>query len=215
MVRSEAEQNFPDRILWSDEATFKLNGRVNRHNCVYWSDSNPHAILEEELNVPGITVWVAIWSGGITGPCFFDETVNSENDLAMLTDTVLPELENNPIYDNVRFIWQQDGAPPHYGLDVRNFLDNTFEEWVGRRGTVDWPPRSCDLTPCDFSMWGILKQNVFAQRPNNLQDLKQIIEREFDSLSENKDLCSAICNSVLKRCYVCIEQNGQHLERLL
>lgn len=29
-------------IVWSDEAIFKLNGMVNTHNVVYWSDSNPH-----------------------------------------------------------------------------------------------------------------------------------------------------------------------------
>ena len=53
-------EDFPDflnHIIWSDEACFKLNGRVNRHNCVYWSDSNPHEILQRELNLPGVTVW--------------------------------------------------------------------------------------------------------------------------------------------------------------
>ena len=34
-------------------------------------------------------------------------------------------------------IWQQDGAPPHYGQIVRDFLDDTFVEWIGRRGTVE------------------------------------------------------------------------------
>ena len=41
-------EKFPDflnHIIWSDEACFKLNRRVNRHNCVYWSDSYPHEIL--------------------------------------------------------------------------------------------------------------------------------------------------------------------------
>ena len=42
-----------DRILWTDEAIFQMNGRVNRHNCVYWSDTNPHFIIEQELNVRG------------------------------------------------------------------------------------------------------------------------------------------------------------------
>ena len=46
-----------DRILWTDEATFQTtNGRVNRHNCVYWSDTHPHLVIEQELHVPRITV---------------------------------------------------------------------------------------------------------------------------------------------------------------
>lgn len=34
--------NFVNNILFSDECTFCLNGEVNRHNCRYWSDENPH-----------------------------------------------------------------------------------------------------------------------------------------------------------------------------
>jgi hypothetical protein len=30
------DEEFMSRILWSDEATVKLNGTVNRQNCVYW-----------------------------------------------------------------------------------------------------------------------------------------------------------------------------------
>ena len=30
-----------DDIIWSDKASFKLNGHVKRHNCVYWSNINP------------------------------------------------------------------------------------------------------------------------------------------------------------------------------
>jgi hypothetical protein len=58
----------------------------------------------------------------------------------VLHEVVLPELENSPLYDNTEVIWQQDGAPPHYSLRVREFLNNSFPEWIGRRGTVDCPP---------------------------------------------------------------------------
>jgi len=29
------DEEFVTKIVWSDEAQFKLNGTVNRHNCVY------------------------------------------------------------------------------------------------------------------------------------------------------------------------------------
>ena len=57
-----------DRIFWTDEATFQTNGRFNGHNCVYLSDINPHLIIEQELNVPRVTVWGGIWSNGVVGP---------------------------------------------------------------------------------------------------------------------------------------------------
>jgi hypothetical protein len=70
LIRCEAEPDIPRRILWTDEASFNLNGRINWHNNVYWSESIPHEVIQEELNVPGLTVLAGIWSGGIVGPYF-------------------------------------------------------------------------------------------------------------------------------------------------
>jgi hypothetical protein len=42
LIRCETEPDFPRRILWTDVASFKLNGRINRHDSVYWIESNPH-----------------------------------------------------------------------------------------------------------------------------------------------------------------------------
>jgi hypothetical protein len=41
------------------------------------------------------------------------------------------------------FYLQQDGAPPHYHRHVRAYLDDTLpERWIGRRGAIEYPPRS-------------------------------------------------------------------------
>ena len=45
-----------DCVLWSDEATFKLNGTINRHNCVYWSQENPMVTVDATANSPGVCV---------------------------------------------------------------------------------------------------------------------------------------------------------------
>ena len=62
------------KIIWSDEACFKLPGHVNRHNCVYWADENPHWTILSQLNQPGVTVWGALSREGVLGPVFFDGT---------------------------------------------------------------------------------------------------------------------------------------------
>ncbi|CAI6366393.1 unnamed protein product [Macrosiphum euphorbiae] len=46
---SEADPEFFRTVLWSDEAIFKLNGSINRHNCVYWAFENPNLVLQQEL----------------------------------------------------------------------------------------------------------------------------------------------------------------------
>lgn len=86
----EEDPDLVKKIIWTDEAHFKLNGRVNRHNSVYWSDSNPHIILTSEVNVPGVSVWAGICSSGIIGPFFFKSTVTSDAYLEMLKSKFIP-----------------------------------------------------------------------------------------------------------------------------
>ncbi len=55
-------------IIWSDEVIFKLNGHLNQHNCIYRATDNPRITLQEELNVPGVTVWVGVTIRSLLGP---------------------------------------------------------------------------------------------------------------------------------------------------
>ena len=56
-----------DRILHSDEATFNLDGTVNRRNEVIWAEENPHRIIERHMKSVGLTVWAGMSSRGIIG----------------------------------------------------------------------------------------------------------------------------------------------------
>jgi hypothetical protein len=60
-----------EKIVWSDEATFKLNGTVNCHNCVHWAPENLHIHVNKVVNLPGLTVWCRPTYRGLTGPFFF------------------------------------------------------------------------------------------------------------------------------------------------
>lgn len=215
LVRLAADPNLTNRILWTDEASFKMNGMVNRHNSVYWADTNPHDIVTQELNAPGVNVWAGISSHGIIGPFFFDRTVTGESYEAMLMEVILPELQNSPLYEPWQdIIWQQDGAPPHWALSVRACLAEHFAEWIGRRGTWEWPARSCDLTPLDFAVWGIIKEKVYATRPNSIAHLRQLIEESFQELNDDADLIQRIIGHVPERVNLCIANRGHHFEHL-
>jgi hypothetical protein len=126
LIRCEAEPDFPQQIMWTDEASFKLNGQINKHNSVYWSDSDPHEFIQEELNVTGLTVWAGIWSGGIVGPYFFDGTVTGESCLEMLREVILPELEYSSLYDNTEIIWQQTALHRITVYEFENSLVTAF-----------------------------------------------------------------------------------------
>jgi hypothetical protein len=41
------------KIIWIQEAAFKLNGTVNRRNFVYWAAENPHIYADKAINLSG------------------------------------------------------------------------------------------------------------------------------------------------------------------
>ncbi len=68
-----------------------------------------------------------------------------------------------------------------------------------------------NLTPCDFAMWGIIKEKVFQTKPNNIGHLKELITDAFEELDKDNRTILAICNAAVSRC---VETNGQHFEHL-
>ncbi|GFU89724.1 uncharacterized protein TNCV_1058121 [Trichonephila clavipes] len=49
----------------SDEAHFWWNGYVNKQNCRIWSEANPQVYVETPVHPEKLTVWYALWAGGI------------------------------------------------------------------------------------------------------------------------------------------------------
>lgn len=72
LARANADQEFINKIWYSDEATFNLNGTVNRRNDVYWAEQNPNRIIEKSLKSIGLTCWAAVSSEGIIGKKIFN-----------------------------------------------------------------------------------------------------------------------------------------------
>jgi len=146
-IVNEGEE-FVTKIVWYDEAQFKLNGTANRHNCVYWAPENLHVHVGKAVSLPGVNVWCGLSARGLIGPFFFEGTVTGEAYLEMLCSSILPVIR--VLYENSEVFYQQDGTPPHYHRDVRAFLDENLQgNWIGRRGTFEFPPRSPELTPLD------------------------------------------------------------------
>lgn len=116
-------------ICFSDECTFFLNGTVNKQNVRYWCDENPHVFREGHTQFPQkLNVWAGILGNHIVGPLFLDETLTGQLYLDLLEDLIHPLIidivENNEDeFGNVDITFQQDGAPPHYSVIVRNFLN--------------------------------------------------------------------------------------------
>ena len=175
--------------LWiSDEAYFCLSGKVNKQNMRFWGLENPHVTHEQPLHDEKLFVWCAMSEHGIIGLSVFDGTVNSQRYREMLFSSFnffFPRLRALRI--PLASIWfQQDGATAHCSNENLELLESKFgDRLISRRTQRPWPPRSPDLSACDFFLWVYLKSKVCANAPNSLQDLRQNIEQEIRGISRN------------------------------
>ncbi|GFW59156.1 putative DD41D transposase [Trichonephila clavipes] len=76
-------------------------------------------------------------------------------------------------------LWfQQNGATCHTARATIDLLKDTFgDRLISCFGPVNWPPRSCDLTPLDYFLWGYVKSLVSADKPQTLDHLEDNIRR--------------------------------------
>ncbi|PSN42513.1 hypothetical protein C0J52_16160, partial [Blattella germanica] len=150
----------------ADESTFHLSGKWNTQNVRIWGTEPPRAVLQHARDYPKINVFCAVSHPKVYGPFLY---------LDMLHSWLIPQL--NEQQDD--FVFQQDGALPHWHTDARDYLDEVLTyRWIGH-ATADnnalafWPTRSPDLTPCEFFLWGFVKDRVFLPPlPLNLDDFK-------------------------------------------
>ncbi|GFV94369.1 transposable element Tc3 transposase [Trichonephila clavipes] len=140
-----------------------------------FSEANPQVYVKTPLHPEKLTVWCALWACGILlqideGP---NVTVNGDRYRAMITNFFIPELNNHDVQE----LWfQQIGAICHTARAAINLLKDTFgDRLISRFGPVNWPPRSCDLTPLDYFLLRYVKSLVYVDKPQTLDHLKDNI----------------------------------------
>ena len=60
MLQNMEDDTFLSRLIFSDEATFHLSEKVNRHNVRIWGLQNPQEPLGHERNFPKVNVFCAL-----------------------------------------------------------------------------------------------------------------------------------------------------------
>ncbi|PNF14823.1 hypothetical protein B7P43_G06338 [Cryptotermes secundus] len=197
-------------------ATFHLSGKVNRHNVRLWGTENPRAIVALERDPPKLIVFCALSQTKLYGPFFFcEKTVTGTSYLDMLQLWLFPQL---PV-DSGDFVLQQDGAPPHWNINVRRYLNNDLRHrWIAHVREDDvalftWPPRSPDLTPCDFFLLGYIKDRVCVPPlPRTLVELRERIDAAVMTI--DRMMLQNVWNELDYRLDVCRVTQGIHIEHL-
>lgn len=210
------DRRFFSKVLFTDESYFSNNVLPNMHNLHHYSDTNPHLTRPRNFQRRWVlNVWGGILGENIIGPHFFDEPLDGERYSEFLRNELPLLLEDVPL--NLRYnMWlQHDGAPPHYFVGARNFLDHHYvDRWIGRGGPVEWPARSPDLTPCDYFLWGYIKNMVYTTPPTTAQDMRQRIRAAFQQVQHERMLFN-LQEHYSRRLEICLEKNGQNFEQFL
>ena len=201
--------NLETSFICSDEAFFYLHGGHNIQNDRIWAEFQPDELVEQPLNDDKVMVWCAFSAKKVYGPYFFEKTVNGDTYLDMLKKFFWPRyIASKKEYQSY---FQQDGAPPHRKKEVQAWLKSHFGDRF--LDLSIWPPRSPDLNPCDFSLWGYLKGKVYNPKPKNIHELKENIIREINSFKKIDRI--SIFSNMKKRLVLLEQENGGHIEHLL
>jgi hypothetical protein len=87
---------------------------------------NPRVNISTRTQYPQkINIWAGIFNNNIIGPFEIERNLNSATYLDLLVTKVGPGLEE-VARENQEIWFQQDGCPAHFGLGVRNFLNDSF-----------------------------------------------------------------------------------------
>ena len=123
---------------------------------------------------------------------FTKSAVKDDRYRAMLNEFLFTKIEGEDI-GNIWF--QQDSATCNTAEDILDVLRPVFKDRIiSRRAEVVWPPRSCDLTPLDYYLWGAVRDKCYADKPETIDALKNNIREAISEIQLH-----AIDN-VLKNC---------------
>jgi len=84
---------------------------------------------------------------------------------------------------------------------------------ISRFGDIPWPPRSPDLSVCDFFLWGYLKNRVYTTRPRTMDELKQRIQEEIRGIPT--EMLQQAMGNLKGRLKECIRTGGRHLQDVI
>jgi len=95
-------------------------------------------------------------------------------------------------------------------------LNESFpNRWLGRGGPVAWPPRSPDLTPLDYYLWGHIKKLAYESKVDSRAALRDRIFAAAEHIRNHPNNIASATQSLLMCAENCIAAGGGHFEQLL
>lgn len=203
LEQNQADANFKNRFLWTDEGTFIFNRSVSAK--LLGSDQ-----MSVDTTANKFNVWAGIIGDKLIGPHFFTSKLTSDN-YAKFLENDLKNLLDDAGVDITQIWFQQNGIAVHRSKKVIECIDTIFgSRWIGNQGMA-WPPNSYDLTPMNFFLWKYIEYRlrISGECFENISELIQWINAEFGALKRQPDKIAELHDNMVERCTICISKNGK------
>ncbi|KAJ4446672.1 hypothetical protein ANN_13369 [Periplaneta americana] len=163
-----------------------------------------------------LNMWAGIIGDRLVGLHVLVNRLTGQAYTNFLENTIPHVLEDTSLINRQHIHFLHDGAPAHFSRTARRYLDRRFpDRWIGRGGPIAWPPRSPDLNPLDFYLWGHLKSLIYSSPVPDLESLRNRIVACSEDTRNTPGVWDRVRRSMRHRCEVCIQAGGGHFEHLL
>ena len=115
-----------------------------------------------------------------------------------------------PIGEEKKMIYHHDSAPVHILKKTIAFLNKSKINYVK---SDEWMPKSHDVAPMDYSIWGYLKQQLNKQKIETLDELFKKILYQWKKI--DKTYIDKVLADWPKRVYRIYKARGFHIEHRL
>ena len=106
--------------------------------------------------------------------------------------------------------FQQDGASAHRAREILSFLERETPIFIP---PTLWPPNSPDLNPVDYSIWGVLQEEVYRSRIANVDELKTRLIEEWARFDQS--VVHAAIGQWRSLLSSCVRESKAHFEHQL
>lgn len=138
-----------------------------------------------------VSLWCGLWSIGIIEPYFFENeyscavTINGIYYCEMIIAFLWPQLKTMDFrFDVDEMFLHQNGTTCHVACKTIKLLQQKFHgQMISWKSDHNWPPGSCNLTPCDFYLWGFIKSKVYSKRILTIPEFKDVLLQQLSHMS--------------------------------
>ncbi|GBM02422.1 hypothetical protein AVEN_60056-1, partial [Araneus ventricosus] len=160
----------------------------------------------------GVVVWMGISANGVTKPRFVQPgaKINSEYHKQKILKPFLKDYYRR-LYPNGDAVFHQDSAPSHASRITQKFLTDQKVQFLRPQ---QWMSSGPDAAPCDYFLWGHLKNKLNKRRVSTLRGLQKPIREEVKKIPQ--EIILRALKSWPKRCrqiYYAGNLLGRHIEK--